>query len=137
MPIARDAQAPWTDEVFSEHCTDTVPAWTGGQTAQQRMVRSGRWKLIYAHGYPTQLYDLATDPHERVDLAGDARHTAVRERLTARVLDGWNPERVAQRIRERRRDKDVLDAWARSVRPGDDYRWQLLPEHNRLDAVSR
>jgi choline-sulfatase len=61
----------------------------------------------------------------------------VRERLTARVLDGWNPERVAQRIRERRRDKDVLDAWARSVRPGDDYRWQLLPEHNRLDAVSR
>ena len=48
-----------------------------------------------------------------------------------------DPERIATRIRERRREKDVLDAWARSVRPGDDYRWQLLPEHNRLDHVSQ
>jgi choline-sulfatase len=101
------------------------------------MIRSGNWKLIYAHGYPVQLYDLASDPHERRDLGGMAAHAAVRERLLARVLDGWDPERIAARIRERRREKDVLDAWARSVRPGDDYRWQLLPEHNRLDPVSQ
>ena len=31
----------------------------------------------------------------------------MRERLLARVLDGWDPERIAARIRERRRDKDV------------------------------
>jgi len=137
LPMARDASAPWIDEIFAEHCTDTVPAWTGGRTAQQRMIRSGNWKLIYAHGYPVQLYDLASDPHERRDLGGMAAHAAVRERLLARVLDGWDPERIAARIRERRREKDVLDAWARSVRPGDDYRWQLLPEHNRLDPVSQ
>jgi choline-sulfatase len=137
LPIARDASAPWIDEIFAEHCTDTVPAWTGGRTAQQRMIRSGNWKLIYAHGYPVQLYDLASDPHERRDLGGMAAHAAVRERLLARVLDGWDPERIAARIRERRREKDVLDAWARSVRPGDDYRWQMLPEHNRLDPVSQ
>ena len=136
MPIIRDARAPWTDEAFSEHCTDTVPAWTGGQTAQQRMVRSGDWKLIYSHGYATQLFDLASDPHERSNLADDPRHAAVCERLTARVLHGWNPERVAARIRERRRDKDILDAWARNVRPSDGFRWQLLPELNRLESVS-
>ena len=65
LPIARDARAAWHDEVFSEHCTDTVPAWTGGAASQQRMIRSGPWKLIYSHGYAPQLFDLAHDPHER------------------------------------------------------------------------
>jgi len=134
--IAADARAPWTDEVFCEHCTDTVPAWTGGRSTQQRMVRRGAWKLIYSHGYPVQLFDLANDPHERRDLASSPQHAAIRETLEARVLDGWNPEAVAARIGERRRDKDILDAWARNVRPSDEFRWTLLPEHNRLDAVS-
>lgn len=136
LPIARDSRATWVDEVFSEHCTDTVPAWTGGQSTQQRMVRSGTWKLIYSHGYPAQLFDLANDPHERHDLAGDPQHATLRARLLARVLDGWNPEHVAARIAARRREKDVLDAWARNVRPDDEFRWQLLPEQNRLDAVN-
>jgi choline-sulfatase len=43
---------------------------------------------------------------------------------------------IAARIRERRREKEILEAWARNVQPGDDYRWTLLPEHNRLDPVA-
>ncbi|MEP7207513.1 MAG: sulfatase-like hydrolase/transferase [Casimicrobiaceae bacterium] len=135
LPIVLDPQAAWQDEVFSEHCTDRVPAWTGGRATEQRMVRSGAWKLIYTHRHPVQLFDLATDPHERIDLAGNDRYAAVRERLTARVLEGWDPETVAMRIRERRRDKEILDAWARHIGPPDAYRWHLLPEHNRLDTV--
>jgi choline-sulfatase len=135
LGVARDPRVAWVDEAFSEHCTDTVPAWTGGLATQQRMVRSGPWKLVYTHGHAPQLFDLARDPHERHDLAGDAKHAAVRERLTARVLDGWDPGRVAARIAERRRDKEVIGAWARHVRPPDEFRWTLLPEHNRLDAV--
>ena len=136
LPIARDARAAWHDEVFCEHSTDSVPAWTGGQSTQQRMVRRGRWKLIHAHGYAPQLFDLDTDPHERHDLAADPRHAAIREALTARVLDGWDPATVARRIAERRRDKHVLDAWARHVKPADEFRWQLLAEHNRLDPAA-
>ena len=60
---------------------------------------------------------------------------AVRERLLARVLEGWDPEHVRTRIAERRRDKELIDAWARSVDPPDAFRWKLLPEHNRLDKV--
>jgi hypothetical protein len=59
----------------------------------------------------------------------------LRHELTDRVLAGWNPQAVAAQIRERRRDKDVLDAWARTVRPNDAFRWDLLPEQNRLEAV--
>jgi choline-sulfatase len=99
------------------------------------MVRSGTRKLVYSHGYAAQLYDLARDPHERNDLAGDAAHAEVRDRLLARVLEGWDPERIAHRIRERRREKAILEAWARAVQPRDEFRWQLLPEHNRLEAA--
>ena len=136
LPIARDRHAPWLNEVFSEHCTDTVPAWTGGQSVQQRMVRSGDWKLVYSHGYAPQLFDLAHDPDERHDLASEPRHAPTRDALLERVLEGWDPARIATRIAERRREKNILDAWARSVRPNDDFRWQLLPEHNRLEPVS-
>jgi choline-sulfatase len=136
VPVLTGKSTPWTDEVFCEHCTDVVPAWTGGRASQQRMIRSGSWKLIYSHGDAPQLFDLASDPEERNDLASDPRHAAVLERLNARVLDGWDPDLVAQRIRERRRDKDVIDAWARNVRPPDEFRWNLLPEHNRLESAA-
>ena len=94
-----------------------------------------QWKLIVHGDAAAQLFDLDADPSERHDLAADPAYAALRYELTSRVLDGWNPQAVAVRIRERRRDKDVLDAWARSVRPNDAFRWELLPEQNRLEAV--
>ena len=136
LGVARDARSDWTDETFVEHVTDRVPAWTGGREAQQRMIRSGRHKLVYYHGFPAQLFDLEADPHERNDLGSDPGHAPLRERLVAQVLDGWDPEAIAARIRERRADKDILDAWARHVGPRDEFRWTLLPEHNRLDPVT-
>jgi hypothetical protein len=30
----------------------------------------------------------------------------------------------------------VIGAWARHVRPPDEFRWDLKPDHNRLDAVA-
>ena len=50
----------------------------------QRMVRDRRWKLIH---YPKidrwQLFDLQTDPNERIDLSNDAAHAATLERMRA------------------------------------------------------
>ena len=100
------------------------------------MVRQGRYKLIHSHGDPAQLFDLDADPHERNDLVADANYADVRADLEARVLDGWDPDAIARRIAERRKEKDVIDRWARHVRPPDEFRWNLRPEHNRLDAVS-
>jgi choline-sulfatase len=134
LSIVRDARAPWLDETFCEHCTDVVPAWTGGRATQQRMVRSGRFKLVYYHGDAPQLFDLDDDPYERHDLSRDPQHAATRDALLARVLDGWNPDAIAARIRARREEKNVIDRWAQHVRPHDAFRWTLLPEHNRLEA---
>jgi arylsulfatase A-like enzyme len=51
-----------------------------------RAIRDGRWKLIR---YPlvdrTQLFDLAADPHELVDLAGHPEHAEMIAQLTGRL----------------------------------------------------
>ena len=52
-----------------------------------RMIHDGRFKLIYyPAGNHTQLFDLASDPHERHDLAASTDHTVVRARLTSRLI---------------------------------------------------
>jgi choline-sulfatase len=135
LSVAYDAAAAWTEETFSEHCTDVVPLWTGGRAVQQRMVRQGRWKLIYHHGHPPQLFDLASDPHERRDLAADPSVAEVQRSLVMRVLDGWDPALIAGRINARRLDKNVIDQWARNVQPRDEFRWHLTPDLNRLDTT--
>jgi len=136
LSIAREPESAWTNDTFIEHCTDVLPAWTGGRAVQQRAVRSDRWKLIYHHRDAPQLFDLETDPHERTDLAANARYADVRDRLTAHVLDGWDPDGVRARITARRLDKNVLDGWAQNIRPPDEFRWELRPEHNRLEPVA-
>ena len=62
----------------------------------QRMIRTDRWKLIH---YPKidryQLFDLAKDPDELVDLAGRAEHASTVKELRAK-LDAWLQERERQ-----------------------------------------
>ena len=52
-----------------------------------RMVHDGRHKLIYyAAGNRTQLFDLADDPDEMLDRAGELAYAEVRERLIAELV---------------------------------------------------
>lgn len=132
LPLALDPSARWLGETFSEYCTDKTPAWTGGMAVQQRMIRTERYKLNYYHGYPPQLFDMAEDPQETRDLAGDARHSAVRETLLRRLLAGWDPDLIARRMANRTRDKEILGAWAAATNPDDTYLWKMLPDHNQL-----
>lgn len=137
LGVARDGESPWLDETFSEYCTDIVPDWTGGMAVQQRMIRSGRWKLIHYHGYRPQLFDLQNDPHELHDLADDRRHAVLRDQLVARVTASWDGAEVARRMARRRRDKDLLGAWARETQPPSTYLWPVRPEQNRLDRNTK
>ncbi|MBM3549129.1 MAG: DUF4976 domain-containing protein [Alphaproteobacteria bacterium] len=133
LAAARNPAARWENETFSEYCTDEIPAWTGGMAVHQRMIRAGQWKLIYYRGYRPQLFDLSKDPRELHDLAEDPGHRDIRATLEAKLLADWDPEAIAERMRERRRDKDVIGAWARQILPEDQHRWYIRPEHNRID----
>jgi choline-sulfatase len=120
----------WEDVAFSEYCSDEF-APEGG--VYQRMVRQGEWKLVYYYGQEPQLFNLAEDPQERVDLASSPACREIRRELTGRVLDGWNPEQVIADMAVKRAENAVLRDWARSVHPVDRYRWTLKPEMARLD----
>jgi arylsulfatase A-like enzyme len=63
----------------------------------QRMVRTGRYKLIvYPEARKIQFFDMADDPWEINNLAGDSRHTGTISELF-RELKKWQ-EMVSDRL---------------------------------------
>lgn len=136
LEVAKDAATAWLDETFSEYCTDGMAPWAGTQPVQQRMIRRGRWKLIYYHGYPPQLFDLEDDPAELHDLAGDPRHAALLDALVGRVLADWDPDAIGRQMAGRVADKRLLQAWARAVEPPESYRWPIKMEDNWLEQAA-
>ncbi|MGB7240531.1 MAG: sulfatase-like hydrolase/transferase, partial [Sulfitobacter sp.] len=121
-----------------------VPALTGGATRDlaisdyygigpcvpYRMVRQGRYKLIYTHGHPDLLYDLETDPNELQDLASDPSFAETLSRLKAILLKDWDPEEVAQRVRTSQAERLFLkktpgtpEDWDYIARKGDEKRY--------------
>jgi len=125
LPIARDPDAPWEDLAVSENCatvTDPIPT---AETVIQRMVRDGRYKLCYYDGMRPQLFDLANDPDELEDLAGDPAHRGALDQLMTRLHEGWDPDSIRTALEARERDKAILRAWARETRPPESYRWDM------------
>jgi len=57
--------------------------------AHLRMIRTDAWKLVrnFAHGGKDELYHLAEDPGELVDLIDDPKAKAVRDQLARRLAD--------------------------------------------------
>lgn len=122
--------ANWEDVAYSEYCQHQFCP-DGG--CYQRMIRAGDWKLIYYHGQPPQLFNLAEDPDEFIDRASDPSCQSIIKDLTAQVLTDWHPEKIAAKITAVGQDNDILKAWAQQTNPPDIIRWQLKPEMNYLD----
>ncbi len=132
LDIARNPDAAWRNETFSEYCTDGLKAWTGGKKLLTRMVRNERYKLNYFHGDRHQLFDMLEDPDETTNLYGAPRLADVQEAMMARVLDGWDPQRIAETIDRGIERKRVLEAWARRTEPPETFRWMTRADQNWL-----
>ena len=63
-------------------------------TTAQFMLRKGRHKYIHYVGHGAELFDLATDPEEQADLAGDPRHAGLLKSFEAELRAMVNPEQV-------------------------------------------
>lgn len=131
LGVARDPAAPWLDETFSEYGVDPGQAYGGGHCTVRRMVRDGRWKLIWHDDGPAQLFDLAADPDELSDRAADPACAAIVARLTRRVLAGWDPGAIRAALIERHTRKEVWRRWAHRTSPADTHRWSV-PAHERI-----
>jgi choline-sulfatase len=65
------------------------------------MLRDGRYKYMHYVAYRPQLYDLARDPEELVDVAADPAYRDVLERCRARMLSMFDPNEVDTRAKRR------------------------------------
>ena len=125
LDLLRQGDTEWEDLAFSEYCTY--------EDCLHRMVRRDEWKLNYYHDQEPQLFNLAEDPDELRDRAQDPDCREIRERLTAEVLDGWDPEAVAEKMAEKRADLEIIRSWAEHIKPNDQFRWDRRPEMDYLD----
>lgn len=112
LPLLResggDQPEAWRDAVFSEldwsfkearlrlgFGVDQCYAWS---------MRTERWRFVYWLDAPEQLWDLASDPDQFIDLGRDTGHESVRADLRARLLD-W----LARRKRRTTIAHDVIE----------------------------
>ncbi len=113
----------WDNKVISEYTGE-------GVTAPCRMIRRDNYKYIYTHGHPPLLYDLANDPLEIDNLAGQPELSDVEARLATEILDGWDPEAVNAACIQSQKERlfiqqatDGIPSWAYVARAGDDARY--------------
>ena len=76
-----------------------------GSTTGAFMIREGQYKYVYYVGYPPQLFDLAADPEELVDLGTDPAYAAIRETCEAKLRAVCDPEDVDRRAKARQAEQ--------------------------------
>ncbi|MFV1599899.1 MULTISPECIES: sulfatase-like hydrolase/transferase [unclassified Phaeobacter] len=74
------------------------------------MVRLGDWKYHYCHGSAPQLYNLAQDPGEWNNLAGDPGYTEIEARLNREITGGYfDLEKIKSDVWDRLAMKQVVN----------------------------
>lgn len=76
----------------------------GSRTAAY-MLRHGRYKYVRYQLYRPQLFDLAADPEEVRDLAGDPAYAPVLAELEARLREQLDPEAVDSAAKQRQAEQ--------------------------------
>jgi choline-sulfatase len=90
---------------------------------RHRMLRRGKWKLIWFDGEPPVLFDLHADPDELTNLAPDPAFRGVLDGMTADLMAGWDPPEIAAAQARKAARTAVIRDWVKAVRPPEPHRW--------------
>jgi choline-sulfatase len=86
-----------------------------------RMIRSAEWKLIHVPHTEEVLYNLNQDPGEWQNVADDPAHRQIRDELSSRLKQGWDPELCDER---RWQSQERRMAILASLGRGEPRAWQ-------------
>ncbi|WP_343211942.1 choline-sulfatase (plasmid) [Aliisedimentitalea scapharcae] len=116
MPLARGEVDP-CDEAIGEYCAEMTPA-------PVFMIRRGTLKYIHCDTDPPQLYDLANDPLEKVNVVADAAYATQAEVFSAEVKDRWNGDALRRDIMATQKSRRALHA---AMEAGAGEAWDYNP----------
>ena len=105
------------DEAIGEYLAE-------GVVAPMTMIRRGSLKYIACPGDPDLLFDLAADPDERRNLAGDPAHAATLDALRAETTRRWDMAALRAQVLDSQRSRRFV---AQALRAGRQTGWDWLP----------
>ena len=126
-PLLRGEPVSWPNEVIVENYGE-------GTIRPVRAIVKDRYKYIYVHEQPAQLYDLNRDPDEWWNVAEDPRYADIAELLRARVFDGWDGEQTYQAILDSQRLRMFIK---RALETGPRVCWDYQPFFDASKMYSR
>lgn len=71
-----------------------------GSHAPCFMVREGKYKYVYIHGYESQLFDLEADPDEWNNLVGDPEYAEIEVHLKKLIFSHFDPDAIEEAVAE-------------------------------------
>ncbi len=105
-----------------------------GSCAPIVMIRRGDLKFVHCPADPDQLYDLAVDPHERVNLAAhpdQATHVAA---FRAEVAERWDMDQLAEDVLADQARRRLI---ASALRSGAFTPWDYTPPRDGRNEYMR
>jgi choline-sulfatase len=105
-----------------------------GSIAPMLMLRQDRWKFIHTPVDPDQLFDLAVDPLEQTNRAGDAACAAVVARFQGLVAKRWDLPAFDAAVRESQRRRLTIH---RALRHGAYFPWDYQPLQKASERYMR
>lgn len=118
LPLLKGEEKDWPDVAIADYLAI-------GPCVPTRMVRKGRFKLIYTHTQPSLLFDMIADPKELDDLAGDPAHQAVLAELEQIALDDWDPDALAAKVVASQEARKLI-----ASAPGEAPKWDFRARMN-------
>jgi choline-sulfatase len=110
---------PDHDEVVAEYLAE-------GAIAPILMIRRGPHKFIHSPADPDQLFDLASDPHERANLADDPAFTGLAGQFRREVAARWDLTTLDREVRLSQRRRIAVSA---ALRTGTPAAWDFTPAY--------
>ncbi len=136
------AIAPWTDGQsllpLTRGAARTAPVLmeyaAEGSYAPMVAIREGRYKFVHCEIDPPQLFDLESDPLERVNLAADPANGALVAAFMEKVRARWDMAAFDRAVRESQARRWVVYP---ALRNGAYYPWEFQPLQKASERYMR